>query len=327
MGEDARQVRCQLVRAGPWHDQRVGQRRLAAADGSGREPAGHGHGVGHPQRPAIRGIGAPAWLSASTAARSPSSPERPDGWDVRSSTACCPTRHDRGCACSLAPRPRRERCRRRIATRVDVVIGDIAKADTAARLLHGIGSDVDVIHTAGHHSPDDHTAVLRDQHQRHRATLPRPRSTTVCAGWCTSRRTARSAPTRSPATRSGRSSRTTRTTATAGRRCRPSWPCSTRSTTVSTRRSCAPVVLRAVPATAADDVLPPGSRRQVSRRRRWSAASVDGVHRQPRRWCDRRRVDACGEGQGYWVADARAVHGQRDRRDRWTGADATRGSA
>ena len=34
-------------------------------------------------------------------------------------------------------------------TSIDVVIGDIAKADTAARLLHGTGSDVDVIHTAG----------------------------------------------------------------------------------------------------------------------------------------------------------------------------------
>ena len=32
---------------------------------------------------------------------------------------------------------------------VDVVIGDIAKPDTAARLLHGAGSDVDLIHTAG----------------------------------------------------------------------------------------------------------------------------------------------------------------------------------
>lgn len=32
---------------------------------------------------------------------------------------------------------------------VDVVIGDVAKADTAARLLHGLGGDVDLIHTAG----------------------------------------------------------------------------------------------------------------------------------------------------------------------------------
>ena len=32
---------------------------------------------------------------------------------------------------------------------VDVVIGDIAKPDTAARLLHGAGTDVDVIHAAG----------------------------------------------------------------------------------------------------------------------------------------------------------------------------------
>jgi nucleoside-diphosphate-sugar epimerase len=32
---------------------------------------------------------------------------------------------------------------------VEVVIGDIAKPDTAVRLLHGVGSDCDVIHTAG----------------------------------------------------------------------------------------------------------------------------------------------------------------------------------
>ena len=32
---------------------------------------------------------------------------------------------------------------------LEIVIGDIAKPDTAARLLHGTGRDVDVIHTAG----------------------------------------------------------------------------------------------------------------------------------------------------------------------------------
>ena len=33
--------------------------------------------------------------------------------------------------------------------RVEVVIGDISKPDTAARLLHGVGRDADLIHTAG----------------------------------------------------------------------------------------------------------------------------------------------------------------------------------
>jgi nucleoside-diphosphate-sugar epimerase len=37
----------------------------------------------------------------------------------------------------------------RSGTTVEVVIGDIAKPDTAARLLHGTGPSVDVIHTAG----------------------------------------------------------------------------------------------------------------------------------------------------------------------------------
>ena len=32
---------------------------------------------------------------------------------------------------------------------VDVIVGDIAKADTAMRLLHGLGGDADVLHTAG----------------------------------------------------------------------------------------------------------------------------------------------------------------------------------
>lgn len=32
---------------------------------------------------------------------------------------------------------------------VEVVIGDIAKPDTAVRLIHGVGADCDVIHTAG----------------------------------------------------------------------------------------------------------------------------------------------------------------------------------
>ncbi len=35
------------------------------------------------------------------------------------------------------------------ATTVEVVIGDVAKPDTAERLLYGTGHDVDVIHTAG----------------------------------------------------------------------------------------------------------------------------------------------------------------------------------
>ena len=33
--------------------------------------------------------------------------------------------------------------------RIDIIIGDVAKADTAARLMHQVGSDTDVIHTAG----------------------------------------------------------------------------------------------------------------------------------------------------------------------------------
>jgi nucleoside-diphosphate-sugar epimerase len=36
-----------------------------------------------------------------------------------------------------------------VAGNCDVVVGDIAKPDTAARLLHGTGNDVDIIHTAG----------------------------------------------------------------------------------------------------------------------------------------------------------------------------------
>lgn len=32
---------------------------------------------------------------------------------------------------------------------VEIVIGDVSRADTAARLLHGVGADADVVHTAG----------------------------------------------------------------------------------------------------------------------------------------------------------------------------------
>ncbi len=32
---------------------------------------------------------------------------------------------------------------------VEIIIGDIAKADTAARVMHGVGADADVVHTAG----------------------------------------------------------------------------------------------------------------------------------------------------------------------------------
>lgn len=34
-------------------------------------------------------------------------------------------------------------------THVDIIIGDVSKAHTAARLLHGVGADTDVVHTAG----------------------------------------------------------------------------------------------------------------------------------------------------------------------------------
>ncbi len=62
MGEDL--AKCGANSFGRVHgtEQRVGQRRLVAADCSGREPAGHSHGVGHSQRPTICSIGAPAWL-------------------------------------------------------------------------------------------------------------------------------------------------------------------------------------------------------------------------------------------------------------------------
>lgn len=36
-----------------------------------------------------------------------------------------------------------------VVGRIEVVIGDIGKPDTAARLLHGVGHDVDIVHTAG----------------------------------------------------------------------------------------------------------------------------------------------------------------------------------
>ncbi len=70
----------------------------------------------------------------------------------------------RGLVARLAADPQRERLRLLVhsgaeaaqvraelgdRSGVDVVIGDIAKADTALRLLHGVGPGADVIHTAG----------------------------------------------------------------------------------------------------------------------------------------------------------------------------------
>ena len=55
-GADGRRrppIGCRQLGAGARHDQRVRQRRLAAAGRTRRQPAGVGDGVGHPQRPAL----------------------------------------------------------------------------------------------------------------------------------------------------------------------------------------------------------------------------------------------------------------------------------
>jgi hypothetical protein len=65
MGQDMTQMRCRLVRTRARDGQRVGQRRVLAADRPRGQPAGHGDGVRHPQRPTVRGEGASPWLSDS----------------------------------------------------------------------------------------------------------------------------------------------------------------------------------------------------------------------------------------------------------------------
>ena len=89
LGEDAG-VRRRHLRARARHQQRVGQRRLAAARRTRRQPAGAGHGVRHPQRPALRrddGAGRLADARRATG-RSRSSPAPPAGSAGPSSTTC-----------------------------------------------------------------------------------------------------------------------------------------------------------------------------------------------------------------------------------------------
>ena len=313
MGEDRAKCGAELVRSGARHGKRVGQRRLAAADRAGRQPAGHGDGVGDSQRPALRRHGVLAWVSASP---------RPQvtvvtgasGWLGRALGA--PSAGRRGASEVAAARPhhgRGARRSRRSAT-VEVVIGDIAKPDTMARLLHGAGSDADVIHTAGIIHPTDHGSSSRSTPTA-RATSPRQPSTTACAGSCTSRRTARSAPTRTPATRSA-----------------PNEPYHPYYGYGRSKMQAELAVLEAVDrGLDATIVRPPWfygpfqPPRQTTFFRLVRAGRFpvvgDGEQRRSMVYVDNlvdgviaAELTPAAKGKGYWIADAAAVHRQRDRR-------------
>ena len=117
------------------------------------------------------------WLSGSRSAGGHGGHRRrPAGSGAPSSTVC--SRPGTAPAAPARPRRTEEAPRLDALGDVEVVIGDIAKPDTAARCLHGVGRDVDVIHTAGHHPSDDDAAVLRGQRRRHaqrRRRRARPR--------------------------------------------------------------------------------------------------------------------------------------------------------
>ena len=285
MGEDLDQVRRRLVRPGARHDQRVGQRCLAAADRAGCQPAGHGHGVGHPQRPSLRGNGASSWLNAFAASRKCTVVTGAAGWLGRALVdrlLADPTRRrlrllahttaEARCAGSARRRQcGRGRDRRHRQAR--------HRGAPAARNRSRRRRDP---HRRDHPSDVD-AAVLRGQRQRHaprRRGGARPRRATAGA------RVVEQPVRHQPAARATRSGRRAvqpvlrlRPIEDAGRagglrgdRARP-------------RRDdrAAAVVLRSVPAATADDVLPAGPRRQVPGRRRRRAAPLDGLRRQPRR--------------------------------------------
>ena len=223
MGEDTAKCGAELVRSGARHGKRVGQRRLAAAHRARSQPTGHGDGTGDSQRPALRGHGVTLMVDR-LAAPAVTVVTGASGWLGRALV-------HRLLADEARPRLRllaRTTAEANVLESlgdVEVVIGDIAKPDTMARLLHDTGSRCRRDSHCRNHPPDDHEAVLRDQHRGHPPRDGSSRSTTECVASCTSRRTARSARIHTTATPSGRTSRITRTTGTASRRCRASWRC------------------------------------------------------------------------------------------------------
>ena len=338
-GRGPRALRRRLVRPGARVPKHVRQRCLAAAHGTGRQSPGVGDGIRHPQRPPFRRhrripcltprpLGRPSNDGPRPAPRWSPAPTAGSGRALAASPAGRPGPRPR-CACSRTVPPRPRRCGRSwaTATGVDIVIGDIARADTAARLLHGLDASTDVLHTAGDHPPEAGAPVHRGEHQRHAAHhrgrhrrrrpptgarvveqsvrhepspgrhVPRRRAVQPVPGLRQEQDVRRDGRHRS---RGGRARRRHRSPA---------------------------LVLRPVPAATADHVLPHGPGGQVPGHRQGRPASFDGLRRQPRRWRPRRRAHACRPRQGLLDRRRPRLH-RRTRSSRpWAGRWSTKASA
>ena len=166
-------------------------------------------------------------------------------------------------------------------------------AHARRRCSPGSRGAVDVIHAAGVIHPDriDDFEEINARGTSQRAHR-RP-AATACGASSTSRRTARSAPTPTRPTASATTSRTTRTTGYGRSKMRAELHVAA-AVDRRPRRGHRPaaVVLRAVPAGPADDVLHDGAHGAVPDHRRRQPAALDGVRRQPRPGRDRRRAHA-----------------------------------
>ena len=303
-------------------------------DAPGRQPAGVGDGVRHPQRPPLRrdDQAGPLMADASSHPTSRSSPAPPAGSAGPCSTTCSRDGAARPRRARSAPsspttpteaalptstRRRRRRRRRPPARR------------SSPSCSPALAGTVDVIHTAGVIHPRTRRRLRRGQRPRHRQRRRAPRWPPACGGSCTCRRTARSAP--------------TRTAGDAFRNDEPYHPY------YGYGRSKMQAELRVLDAVGrgldAVIVRPPWfygpfqpPRQTTFFRmvrtgtlpgdRRRPPAALDGLRRQPRAGRRARRADARRRpGAAWWIADAAAVRGQRDRRDRRAGARAPRASS
>ena len=302
MGEDRARCRRRQLRPRARRREPARQRRVAAARRAGREPAGGDHDDRPPQRRALPrhdGVtrpgtrpdtvvvtGAAGWLGQNLV-RALARP-RPRALPRARRRATAPLLEVVG-----AERRGRRRRRPRPATRS-------TGSSTASAARHGVPR------RGGHPPAAARARAVRRQRRRH-AARPRPGPPRRrAAGSCTCRRTRRSAPTRRrrplrrvvavqpvpglrPVEAGGRGASCSR---------------SHERGDVATVDRAAAVVLRPVPARAADAVVRGRAPRPVPARGRRHAAALDGLRRQPRpRPAAGRGRATAAPGRAYWIAD------------------------
>ena len=237
-----------------------------------------------------------------------------------------PPSGDRPCA-----RHQRRRTPPRSDPGVEAVVGDVRTPrgldPLFAGLAGGTAGTVDVIHAAGVIHPSRHRTSSRSTSAA-RSTSPPPPGRPACGGWCTCRRTARSASTRTASTCSATTSPTTPTSATGARRCSPSCVCSRRSSAGLDAVIVRPPWFYGPHQPARQTTFLRMVRtRPLPRPRRRTPAALDGLRRQPRRRGDRRRAHRHAARAGLVDRRRPTVRDRRDRRDgaatRWPTPDST----